>query len=186
MGEAYSPCPRAAGGVYRITYTDPAGAVTETLAPAPTGEFAILAPQPGSSVSIPTNGALDVHLALPIPPTGGIVAVDGVDASCWASPCDASFSPYRDLAIPTPSTAQIPSPTPIPRMTCAPRPQSPRVKVSEGQATITLAGDFSAFQPGYGRLEAAMEACVTPTQTGFGAVTVKYPAKTSATINWTR
>jgi hypothetical protein len=132
------PCPRQAPGrTYQIAYTDEQGAVTTLLVRVPVGEFAILSPQPGALVPIPTNANLETRLALPVPPPGGVVAVDSVYATCWASPCIVFFLPPAGPALATPSTAPVSSPTPSVATTCAPAPQSPRVMLSEGQATLT-------------------------------------------------
>jgi len=184
---AVHPCPRQApGGTYQIAYTDEHGAVTTLLVRVPVGEFAILSPQPGAQVPIPTNANLEVRLALPVPPAGSVVAVDSIYATCWAAPCSAFFLPPAGPPLAAPSTAPVSSPTPGVAATCAPAPQGPRVKLSVGQATITMAGDFGVFQPGPGMIEAAMKVCVTPAHAGFSAATVTFFDWTSAPITWTR
>jgi hypothetical protein len=95
-------CPRQQpGGTYRIAYTDEHGAKTTVVIPVPTGTFAILSPQDGATVPIPTNGVLPVRFTTPTAPTNGSGAIDDVTAACSVSdaqPCGAVDATLRSTA----------------------------------------------------------------------------------------
>ena len=79
-------CPRQApGGAYQIGYTDEHGATTIVTVPVPIGEFALVAPRPDTSATLPTVGALTLRLATPALPPGGSVRVDHVVLWCGYS-----------------------------------------------------------------------------------------------------
>ena len=72
-------CPRQApGGADQIGYTDEHGATTILTVPVPTGEFALVAPRPDGSATLPAVGALTLRLVTPPLPPGGSVTVDHV------------------------------------------------------------------------------------------------------------
>lgn len=100
------PCPRQPpGGVYRIVYTDEHGASTDVVIPVPLGAFAILSPQDGATVPIPTNGTLPVRFTIPTAPANGSVAVDNVTVACSVSdaqPCGAVDATLRPATTATP------------------------------------------------------------------------------------
>jgi hypothetical protein len=93
------------GGVYRIVYTDEHGAKTTVVIPVLTGTFAILSPQTGATVPIPTNGVLPVRFTTPTAPANGSVAIDDVTAACSVSdaqPCGAVDAILRPTMTATP------------------------------------------------------------------------------------
>ena len=100
------PCPRQPpGGAYRLVYTDEHGARTTVVIPVPTGTFAILSPQDGASIPIPTNGALPVRYTIPTAPANGSVAIDNVTAACSVSdaqPCGSVYANLQPDTTPTP------------------------------------------------------------------------------------
>ncbi|HEY7343454.1 MAG TPA: hypothetical protein VH591_21470 [Ktedonobacterales bacterium] len=100
------PCPRQPpGGAYRLVYTDEHGAKTTVVIPVPAGTFAILSPQDGATVPIPTNGVLPVRFTIPTAPANGNVAVDNVTAACSVSdaqPCGAVYTNLRPTGTATP------------------------------------------------------------------------------------
>ena len=100
------PCPRQPpGGAYRLVYTDEHGAKTTVVIPVLTGTFAILSPQDGATVPIPTNGTLPVHFTIPTAPVNGSVAVDDVTAACSVSdaqPCGSVYANLQPAATATP------------------------------------------------------------------------------------
>lgn len=108
-------CPQQPpGGAYRIVYTDEHGAATTVVVPVFLGTFAILSPQAGAAVPIPTNGALTIRYTAPTPPKNGSVAVDSVSAACSispAQPCGAVYASLRPSATPTPNGPAIATPT---------------------------------------------------------------------------
>lgn len=101
-----APCPRQPpGGAYRLVYTDEHGAKTTVVIPVLTGTFAILSPQDGALVPIPTNGTLPVRFSVPTAPANGSVAIDNVTAACSvadAQPCGAVYANLRPAATATP------------------------------------------------------------------------------------
>jgi len=100
------PCPRQPpGGAYRLVYSDEHGAKTTVVIPVPTGTFAILSPQDGATIPIPTNGTLPVRFTVPTAPVDGSVAIDNVTAACSVSdaqPCGSVYANLRPDATPTP------------------------------------------------------------------------------------
>lgn len=119
------------GGAYRLAYTDEHGAKTTVVVPVPTGSFAILAPQDGAHVPIPTHGTFIVHYTAPDPPAGGSITLDSITVACSVSdaqPCgafSAKLSPSADVApgqgsgvaLVAPLTAGIANTTPAPGKT---------------------------------------------------------------------
>ncbi|HEY1386912.1 MAG TPA: hypothetical protein VGF38_00100 [Ktedonobacterales bacterium] len=99
-------CPREQpGGAYRIAYTDEHGATTDMVIPVLTGTFAILSPQDGAIVPIPTNGTLPVRFTIPTAPANASVAIDSVTAACSVSPaqpCGAVYANLRPAVTATP------------------------------------------------------------------------------------
>lgn len=99
-------CPRQQpGGTYRIVYTDEHGAKTTVVIPVLTGTFAILSPQDGAIVPIPTNGTLPVRFTVPTAPANGSVAIDDVTAACSVSdaqPCGSVYANLQPTATATP------------------------------------------------------------------------------------
>ncbi len=100
------PCPRQPpGGAYRLVYTDEHGAKTTVVIPVPTGTFAIVSPQDGAAVPIPTSGTLPVRFTVPMASADGSVAIDNVTAACSVSdaqPCGAVYANLRPTATATP------------------------------------------------------------------------------------
>lgn len=142
-GEIYFSCPRQPpGGSYRFTFTDEHGATTTVVVPVPTGTLAILSPQAGSAVPIPTNGKLTIRYSIPIPPPHGSVAIDSISVWCrvsTAEPCGAVGVSLQPYATPTPAGPVPPTstpyrglPTPTPNGLLAPTPTEDR-----GAATPT-------------------------------------------------
>lgn len=107
-------CPRQPpGGAYRFTYTDENGAATTVVVPVPAGQYAVLSPHAGSTVHIPTDGALAVRFTLPIPPPNSSITLLEVIAACQGTPgasCDSVANNFFIAATPTPLTG-VPSPT---------------------------------------------------------------------------
>ncbi len=107
-------CPRQPpGGAYRFMYTDENGALTTVVVPVPAGQYAILSPRAGSTVHIPTDGALATRLSLPIPPPNSSITLLEVIAACQGTPgasCDSVANNFFIAATPTPLTGG-PSPT---------------------------------------------------------------------------
>ena len=99
-------CPRQPpGGLYRIVYTDEHGASTDVVISVPLGTFAILSPQNGATVPIPTNGVLPVRFTVPTAPSNSSVAIDSVTAACSVSdaqPCGGVYANLRPATTPTP------------------------------------------------------------------------------------
>jgi hypothetical protein len=99
-------CPQQPpGGAYRLVYTDEHGAQTTVVIPVLNGTFAILSPQNGATVQIPTNGTLPVRFTVPTAPANGGVAIDSVTAACSVSdaqPCGAVDANLRPTATATP------------------------------------------------------------------------------------
>src|SRR6185437_6442812 len=164
------PCPRQPpGGAYRLVYTDEHGAQTTVAIPVPTGAFAILSPQDGATVPIPTNRTLPVRFTVPTAPVNGSVAIDNVTAACSVSdaqPCGSVYANLQPDATPTPGATQTPT-TPSPTPTVV-------VTQSGDTGTILLAGDYSEFQPARGFLSMSVDAHVTPDPGDFSSVTVIY------------
>jgi hypothetical protein len=180
---------QAPGGTYQIAYADEHGAVTTLLVPVPYGEFAIRSPQVGAVVQIPTNGALEVRFATPIP-TGGMVSFGSTTAWCGVAPtlCGAVMLDPTHFAYPTPSVAPASAATSTVATGCAaaPAPQTPLVTMSEGGGVAVLTGDYSAFQPGPGTIDVSMTVCETPGNTGFASATVTFSDTLSVPITWSR
>ncbi len=107
------PCPRQPpGGAYRLVYTDEHGAKTTVVIPVPTGTFAIVSPQDGATIPIPTNGTLPVRFTVPTAPADGSVAIDNVTAACSVSdaqPCGAVYANLRPTATATPGQGRGPA-----------------------------------------------------------------------------
>lgn len=99
-------CPQQPpGGAYRLVYTDERGAKTTVVIPVLTGTFAILSPQNGATVQIPTNGVLPVRFTVPTAPANGSVAIDSVTAACSVSdaqPCGGVYANLRPAPTATP------------------------------------------------------------------------------------
>lgn len=102
----FFPCPRQPpGGAYRLVYTDEHGAKTTVVIPVLPGTFAILSPQDGATVPIPTNGTLPVRFTIPTAPANGSVAIDDVTAACSVSdaqPCGGVYANLRPAPTATP------------------------------------------------------------------------------------
>jgi hypothetical protein len=100
------PCPQQPpGGAYRLVYTDEHGASTGVVIPVPSGTFAILWPEDGATVPIPTNGVLSVRFTIPTAPVNGSVAIDHVTAACSVSdaqPCGSVYANLRPIVTATP------------------------------------------------------------------------------------
>lgn len=128
-------CPRQPpGGAYHFTYIDEHGAQTTAVVPVPAGQFAIVSPRDGSSVHIPTDGALAVRFILPIPPPHSSITEFYVSVSCQATPsptCDSVANSYFVGATPTPLTG-VPSPT----IFVNPGPPTPTPNSSRPTATV--------------------------------------------------
>jgi hypothetical protein len=92
-------CPRQPpGGAYHLAYTDERGASTTVVVPVLLGSFAILSPQTGSTVPIPTHGILQVRYTVPVVPAHDGVAVNDVTVVCSRSetqPCGGVFANLR-------------------------------------------------------------------------------------------
>lgn len=152
-GEIYFSCPRQPpGGSYRFTFTDEHGAATTVVVPVPTGTLAILSPQAGSTVPIPTNGKLAIRYSIPIPPPHDSVAIDSISVWCrvsTAEPCGAVGASLQPYGTPTPAGPVPPTstpyrglPTPTANGLLAPTPTENR-----GAATPTPGG-FATPKPG--------------------------------------
>lgn len=107
-------CPRQPPeGTYRIVYTDDHGASTTVVVPVPGSSFAIVSPQDGSTVKIPTNGVLPVRYTIPSVPPNGSVAINDVTAACSVSPaqpCGAVSANLKPALTPTPGSHAVVTP----------------------------------------------------------------------------
>ncbi|HEX5439720.1 MAG TPA: hypothetical protein VFW76_02475, partial [Ktedonobacterales bacterium] len=106
-------CPRQPpGGAYHIVYTDEHGAKSTVVIPVLAGPFAILSPQDGAAVPIPTNGTLPVRFTIPTAPANGSVAIDVVTVACSVSdaqPCGEVDAILQPAAPATPGQGRGPA-----------------------------------------------------------------------------
>ncbi|HEY7343455.1 MAG TPA: hypothetical protein VH591_21475 [Ktedonobacterales bacterium] len=163
-------CPRQPpGGAYRFTYTDEDGASTTGVVPVPAGQYAVLSPRAGSTVHIPTDGALAIRFALPIPPPNSSITLLEVIAACQGTPgasCDSIANNFFIAATPTPLTG-VPSPTTFVNH----GPPTPTPNSSKPTATIYENRGPPTPTPPPGSTPTAPEFDGTVTQTG-GVATV--------------
>ena len=186
-------CPRQPpGGAYHIEYTDEHGVSTTVTVPIPTGVFALLSPQPGALVPIPTIGALSVRFSIPHLVAPASVTDGSIDASCGdvQYSCGLETSGPFDNPIATPSVANG-SGTAVATsnaLTCppSPLPKNLHATMHGDQVTYILSDDFTSFQPGPGSIDLWIAMCMSPNPAGFAAARVTFSDSISAPITWVR
>jgi hypothetical protein len=170
------PCPRQPpGGAYQITYTDEHGATSTVTVPVPKGIFAILSPQPGAHVPIPTNGVLPVRFSTPLPSSQTSLDINTGIAWCGAPQwtCGEVVATLPSAAVATPSVANGTVTTATPDLvSCPPSPplENGIVSLRGDQVTLNMTGNFGSFQPGPGGISVGMSECTMPDPAGFASV----------------